>query len=155
MAFYEAVFIARQDLTPAQVETLSGTVSDLIKTNGGSVTKTEQWGLRALAYRMNKNKKGHYVLMNIDAPSAAISEMERNMRINEDVLRYLTVRVDALEEGPSSFLRRRDEEPREGDRGFGNSFGGPRRSGGGDRGGDRGFRPRPPRDASPESGEQA
>src|SRR5688572_7918612 len=77
MPLYESVFIARQDLTPAQVETLSGNVADLIKKEGGKVTKTEQWGLKTLAYRIKKNKKGHYVLMNIESPAAAITEMER------------------------------------------------------------------------------
>jgi small subunit ribosomal protein S6 len=153
MPLYESVFIARQDLSPAQVETLSTTVADLIKTNGGEVKKTEQWGLKNLAYRIRKNKKGHYVLMNIDAPATAIAEMERTMRINEDVLRYLTIRMDELEEGPSAMLRKRDEEPREG--GFGPSsggFGGPRRD---DRGGaGRPLRPRPPRDGA-DQGEQA
>lgn len=150
MPLYESVFIARQDLTPAQVETLSGTVSDLLKTNGATVTKTEQWGLRTLAYRIRKNKKGHYVLMNIDAPAAAIHEMERTMRINEDVLRYLTIRMEELEEGPSAVLRKREEDSREGFDGSG-----PRERGGygdrGDRGGfgsggsGRPMRPRPPR----------
>lgn len=141
MPLYESVFIARQDLTPAQVETLSETVSNLLKTNGGKVTKTEQWGLKSLAYRIRKNKKGHYVLMNIDGPAAAIQEMERTMRINEDVLRYMTIRVDALEEGPSAQIRRRDEEA------AGGFEGGSRPDRGyGDRGtSGRAPRPRPPR----------
>ena len=81
----------------------------MIKENGGDVTKVENWGLRTLAYRIKKNRKGHYVLMNIDAPPAAVAEMERNERINEDVLRLMTIRVDELEEGPSAVLRGRDE----------------------------------------------
>jgi small subunit ribosomal protein S6 len=109
MALYESVFIARQDLSPAQVETLTGDVSTILKKQGAQVTKTEQWGLRTLAYRIKKNKKGHYVLLNIDGPADSIQEMERTMRINEDVLRYMTIRVDALEEGPSAVLRKRDE----------------------------------------------
>jgi small subunit ribosomal protein S6 len=149
MPLYESVFIARQDLTPAQVETLSGTVTDLIKNQGGKVTKTEQWGLKSLAYRIKKNKKGHYVLMNIDGPAAAISEMERTMRINEDVLRYLTIRVDQHEEEPSIMLRKRDEDPREGSGGFGGRGGF-----GGSRDGGRPMRPRGPREESNE-GEQA
>jgi small subunit ribosomal protein S6 len=150
MPLYESVFIARQDLTPAQVETLSGTVSDLIKNNKGKVTKTEQWGLRSLAYRIRKNKKGHYVLMNIDAPAAAIAEMERTMRLNEDVLRYMTIRMDELEEGPSALLRRRDEESREG---FDGGSRGERGGFGGDRGtSGRAYRPRPPRTESSEEG---
>ncbi|MBI3419713.1 MAG: 30S ribosomal protein S6 [Proteobacteria bacterium] len=157
MPLYESVFIARQDLTPAQVESLSGNVSDLIKTQGGKVTKTEQWGLKNLAYRINKNKKGHYVLLNIDAPSDAIAEMERTMRINEDVLRYLTIRVEELEEGPSAMLRKRDDDPREGG-GFGErgGFGGGPRGDRGDRGGSgRPMRPRGPRPEEAVEGEQA
>lgn len=106
MAFYESIFIARQDVTPAQVETLTAQFTDLIKAQGGSVTKTEQWGLRRLAYRINKNRKGHYVLLNVDAPGAAVVELERTMKLNEDVLRFLTIKVEALEEGPSAPLRK-------------------------------------------------
>ncbi len=114
MAFYENVFIARQDISTQQAEALASEFTEIIKANGGSVTKTEHWGLRNLAYRIKKNRKGHYVLLNLDAPAAAIAELERNMRLHEDVLRYLTVRVDALEEGPSAMLqnRGRDERPR-------------------------------------------
>ncbi len=132
MPFYESVFIARQDITAAQVETMSATFADIIRNHGGQVTKTEQWGLRNLAYRIKKNRKGHYVLFNIDGPSAAILELERNLRIHEDVLRYLTVRVDELEAGPSAMLRR--EEGRGGERGErgGDRFDrGPRRDGSG------------------------
>jgi small subunit ribosomal protein S6 len=130
MALYETVFIARQDITSAQAEQLAESFSQLIRDNGGQVPKTEQWGLKTLAYRMNKNRKGHYILFNIDAPPAAVAEMERNMRINEDVLRYLTIRVDALEEGPSAMLQNRDRGERgdRGDRGgFGRGGGRPRR----------------------------
>ena len=115
MAFYETVFIARQDITSAQAETLAETYSQLITDNGGKVTKTEHWGLKTLAFRMNKNRKGHYVLFNIEAPGPAIAELERTMRINEDVLRYLTVRVDELEAGPSAMLQSRSRDDR-GDR---------------------------------------
>ncbi|MGE3769903.1 MAG: 30S ribosomal protein S6 [Bdellovibrionales bacterium] len=109
MPFYESIFIARQDVTPAQVEALTTQFTDLLKANGGKVTKTESWGLRRLAYRVNKNRKGHYVMFNIDAPAPAVQEMERNMKINEDVLRFLTVKVDELEEGPSPMLRKQKE----------------------------------------------
>jgi small subunit ribosomal protein S6 len=151
MPLYESVFIARQDLTPAQVETLSGTVAELITKEGGKVTKTEQWGLKTLAYRIKKNKKGHYVLMNIDSPAAAIAEMERTIRINEDVLRYLTIRMDQLEEEPSVMLRKRDEDSREGAGGFGPRSGGFGSRDRGDRDGGRPMRPRLPSN----EGEQA
>ena len=116
MPFYENVFIARQDISGAQVDALADTFTQLIADGGGEVKKREYWGLRNLAYRMKKNRKGHYMLLNLDAPAAAVVEMERNMRINEDVLRLLTVRVEALEEGPSAMLqsRSRDDRPRGG-----------------------------------------
>jgi small subunit ribosomal protein S6 len=118
MPFYETVFIARQDATAAQVETLTESFAAIIAEQGGKMTKKEYWGLRSLTYRIKKNRKGHYMLLNIDASPAAVKEMERNMRINEDVLRLLTVRVEALEEGPSAMLqsRARDDRPRRGDR---------------------------------------
>ncbi len=118
MPFYETVFIARQDATAAQVEALTEGFAGIIAEQGGKVTKKEYWGLRSLTYRIKKNRKGHYTLLNIDASPAAVKEMERNMRINEDVLRLLTVRVEALEEGPSAMLqsRARDDRPRRGDR---------------------------------------
>ena len=135
MPLYESVFIVRQDVPAAQVETLSAGFAEIVRAQGGQVAKTEQWGLRNLAYRINKNKKGHYVLFNLDAPPAAINELERNLRLHEDVLRCLTVRVEELEAGPSAIMRKdeRSERP------FGDSdrFG--------DRGGDRGDRPRRPR----------
>ena len=120
MPLYEYIFIARQDATAAQVEALTETFSGIIAEQGGKVTKKEYWGLRNLSYRIKKNRKGHYTLLNIDAPPAAVAEMERNMRISEDVLRLLTVRVDALEEGPSAMLQSRSRDdrdrPRRGDR---------------------------------------
>ncbi|MBV9859755.1 MAG: 30S ribosomal protein S6 [Alphaproteobacteria bacterium] len=119
MSLYENVFIARQDITGAQVDALADTFTQLIADNGGEVKKREYWGLRNLTYRMNKNRKGHYVLFNIDAPAAAIAEMERTMRINEDVLRYLTIKVEKLEEGPSPVMQNRgsrDDRPRRSDR---------------------------------------
>ena len=107
MSLYENIFIARQDISGAQVDTLADTFTELVAANGGEVKKREYWGLRNLAYRMRKNRKGHYVLFNIDAPPAAIAELERTMRINEDVIRYLTIRVDALEETPSVIMQSR------------------------------------------------
>src|SRR5260370_16330987 len=113
MPFYENVFIARQDISAAQVEALADTFTGIVAAQGGQVTKREYWGLRNLAYRIKKNRKGHYILFNLDAPPPAVNELERNMRINEDVLRYITVRVEALEEGPSAVMqnRGRGEEP--------------------------------------------
>ncbi|HKR19144.1 MAG TPA: 30S ribosomal protein S6 [Stellaceae bacterium] len=121
MPFYENVFIARQDVSSAQVETLTDTLANLVTEHGGKVTKREYWGLRNLSYRIKKNRKGHYILLNLDAPPAAVNELERNMRINEDVLRYLTVRVEALEEGPSAMMQARsrgEERERERSRRF-------------------------------------
>jgi small subunit ribosomal protein S6 len=151
MSFYESVIIARQDLAATQVETLAEEWAAVIAAQGGQVTKREFWGLRNIAYRMKKNRKGHYVLFNIDGPSVAIKEFERQMSINEDVLRFLTVRVEALEEGPSAVVQsknQRDERPRR-DGGFGGSrdggFGGSREGGfGGSRDGGFGG-PRGPR----------
>ena len=119
MPLYENVFIARQDISGAQVDALADQFTQLIADHGGEVKKRENWGLRNLAYRMNKNRKGHYVLFNVDAPAAAVAELERTMRINEDVLRYLTIRVDALEEGPSPVMLNRgsrEDRPRRSDR---------------------------------------
>lgn len=101
MSLYESVFIARQEISAQQVEALADAYENVIKDNGGSVEKRENWGLRSLAYKIKKNRKGHYVLFNIDAPVDALHEMERQMRLNEDVLRYLTLRVGEIEEGPS------------------------------------------------------
>ena len=136
MALYECVFIARQDVSGTQVEALIETFAQVIVDQGGTVPKKEYWGLKNLAYRMKKNRKGHYALMNIDAPSAAVKEMERTMSINEDIIRVLTIRVDELEEGPSVAMQnkgRAEERPR---RGFGDRPGfGDRGGFGGDRGG--------------------
>ena len=141
MPLYESIFIVRQDVPAAQVETLSTTFADIIRAGGGQVAKIEQWGLRTLAYRIKKNRKGHYVLFNLDAPPSAVTEMERNMRLNEDVLRFLTVSVEELEAGPSAPLRREERS----DKPFGE------RSERSDRG-DRGDRPRrAPRSDSTES----
>lgn len=108
MPLYESVFIARQDISATQVDTLADNFENVISENGGSIAKRENWGLRTMAYKLKKNRKGHYVLFNIDAPAPAVHEMERQMRINEDILRYLTVRVDELEEGPSIIMRNKD-----------------------------------------------
>jgi small subunit ribosomal protein S6 len=122
MAFYESVFIARQDLSAAAAEALNDRFAGVIGENGGTVSKKEYWGLRNLAYKIMKNRKGHYMLLNIDGPAAAIDEMQRQMRINEDILRYLTVKVEALDPNPSAILQSRstrDERPRRGERRFG------------------------------------
>lgn len=115
MPFYETVFIARQDLGTPQVEELTKQFSEIITKAGGKITKTESWGLRNLAYRIKKNRKGHYVLIELDTPADAMIEMERNMRINEDILRYMTVRLDELSKGPSPIIdkSRRDDEDEE------------------------------------------
>ncbi len=125
MSYYESVFIARQDLTAVQVDGLTETFEKIITDMGGSVPKKESWGLRSMAYKIKKNRKGHYVLMNLDAPGDAIKEMERQMHLNEDVLRHLVTRVDELEEGPSAVLRakeRGDDRGRRGDRDGGRGF---------------------------------
>jgi small subunit ribosomal protein S6 len=109
MALYEHIIIVRQDVSSAQVESLTEELSALVSENGGSVEKVEQWGLRNLAYRIKKNRKGHYVLLNLDAPAAAVAELERIERINEDIIRIMTIRVEELEEGPSAMLRSSDE----------------------------------------------
>ena len=114
MALYEHVFLARQDVSTQQVEAISEQYKAVIEGNGGSVKKVENWGLRALAYRVKKNRKAHYVLFNIDAPHAAVAEMERQMSLSEDILRFMTIRVEALEEGPSAMLQKRDRDEREG-----------------------------------------
>src|SRR5947199_9003370 len=107
MPLYENVFIARQDISGAQVDALADGFTQLIAEQGGEVKKREYWGLRNLAYRMKKNRKGHYVLFNIQAPPAAIADLERTMRINEDVLRYLTLRADLLDEGTLPVIQSR------------------------------------------------
>src|SRR5580693_8976868 len=119
MPLYENVFIARQDISGAQVDALADTFTQLVADNGGEVRKREYWGLRNLMYRMRKNRKGHYMLMNLSAPPAAVAELERTMRINEDVIRYLTIRVDELEDGSSVVMQSRgsrDDRQRRGDR---------------------------------------
>ena len=134
MPLYEHVFLARQDASAQQVEELTTQITGVISGLGGKVTKTENWGVRSLTYRMNKNRKAHFVLLNIDGPAAVVAEIERQERINEDVIRYLTVRVEELEEGPSAMMRKADRDRDRDDRGGG--FRGDREGGGfrGDRG---------------------
>ncbi|TLP48909.1 30S ribosomal protein S6 [Cohaesibacter sp. CAU 1516] len=124
MALYEHVFLARQDISQQQVESLVEQYKTLISEAGGTVGKVEFWGLRSIAYRINKNRKAHYVLMNIDAQSDTVAEMERQMRLNEDVMRFMTIRVEEHEEDQSAMMQKRDRDDRRG---------GPR--------GDRGDRP--------------
>ncbi len=130
MPLYEHVFLARQDLAQAQVDALAETATKIVESQQGKVTKVENWGLRNLAYKIAKNRKAHYVLLNIDAPAGTVAELERQTAINEDVIRYMTIRVDEMEGGPSVMMRKNDRDrERRGDRG-------PR----GDRDGDRGPR---------------
>ena len=110
MALYEHVFLARQDLAQAQVDALAETATKIIEDNQGKVTKTETWGLKNLAYKIKRNRKAHFVLLNIDAPTGVIAELERQTAINEDVIRWLTVRVDEHEGGPSVQMRKSDRE---------------------------------------------
>ncbi|AAL42104.1 MULTISPECIES: 30S ribosomal protein S6 [Agrobacterium] len=135
MALYEHIFLARQDISAQQVDALVEQYKGVIESFGGKVGRVENWGLKSLTYRIKKNRKAHYALMDIDAPAAAVHEVERQMRINEDVLRYMTIAVEAHEEGPSAMMQKRDRDDR------------PRRDG--DRP-DRGPRedrgPRPPRE---------
>ena len=140
MPLYEHVYLARQDVSAQQVEELTAQFKGVIEQLGGKVTKVEYWGVKSLTYRMRKNRKAHFTLLNVDAPPAALTEVERQQRINEDVLRYLTVRVDELEEGPSAMMRKVDRDRERDDRG-GGRFGDR-----GDRFGDRGDRPRRDRD---------
>ncbi len=105
MPLYEHTFIARQDLTAQQAQALGDTFSQLIDEQGGAVGKLEYWGLKSLSYRINKNRKGHYLHLHIDAPSSAVDELERNQRLSEDVLRYLTLKVDKLDEAPSVMMQ--------------------------------------------------
>ena len=137
MPLYEHVYLARQDLSTQQVEELTTVLSGVITQNGGKILKTEYWGLKSLSYRISKNRKAHLTLLNVEAPAAALNEVERQERISEDVLRYLTIRVEEHEEGPSAMMRKSDRDDR-GDRG--------------DRGGDRGPR-RPRRDEGDDAGD--
>jgi small subunit ribosomal protein S6 len=156
MALYEHVFLARQDLSQQQVDALVEHYKGIITAAGGSVGRVENWGLKSLTYRINKNRKAYYTLMDITAPSAAVKEVERQQGLSEDVLRFMTVKVEAHEEGVSAMMQKREERSERGERGgFGDrpqrSFGdrdrgdrGPRSFGDRDGGGDRG--PRRPRE---------
>ena len=138
MPLYQHVFLARQDLAQAQVDALAEAATKIIEDNGGKVVKTETWGLRSLAYRIAKNRKAHYVMLDFDAPTPVVAELERQTQINEDVIRYMTLAVDSHEAGPSAMIRRNERSER-GDRDRGDRGGRDR----GDRG-DRGERaPRP------------
>lgn len=116
MALYEHIFLARQDLSQAQVDALAASATEIVEKLDGKVTKTETWGLKNLAYKIDRNRKAHFVLLNIEGPGAVVAELERQTRINEDVIRYLTVRVDEHETGPSVMMRKgdrdRDRKPR-------------------------------------------
>ncbi len=165
MPLYEHVFLARQDVSQQQVEAMTKEFSDVITEGGGKITKTEYWGLKGLAFKIKKSRKAHYSLLNIDAPPAAVTEMERRMGLSTDIIRFMTLRVEELEAEPSVMMRKQDRDER-GDRGGDRGgFRGGDRGGfrGGDRGGDRGgfrggfggggggeggstFRARPPRE---------
>jgi small subunit ribosomal protein S6 len=136
MPNYEHVFLARQDVTSQQVEALTAQYKGVIEANGGSVSKSEYWGVKSLQYRIKKNRKAHFSLLNIVAPPAAVAEMERQMTISEDVVRFITIKVEEHEEGPSAMLRKSDRDDRRDDDrgfGFGGGRGGPGRFGGGER----------------------
>jgi small subunit ribosomal protein S6 len=119
MPLYEHVFLARQDVSAQQVEELTAQLTGVIEQLGGKVAKLEQWGVKSLSYRVRKNRKAHFTFMNVDAPAAALNEIERQERLNEDVLRYLTIRVDEHEEGPSAMMRKSDRDRDRDDRGGG------------------------------------
>lgn len=153
MALYEHVFIARQDVSQQQVEALTEQFSTIIKENGGQIGKSEYWGLRNLAFKVKKNRKGHYQLLNIDAPHAAVAEMERQMGISDDILRFITVRVEEHETEPSAMMQNRGDRGDRGDRGErrgGDRFGD--RGDRGDRGSRFGDRPRRDRDETTTEG---
>ena len=128
MPLYEHVFIARRDISSQQVDSLTESLSEIIKEGGGEVKKTEYWGLRNLAYRIKKNRKGHYVLMNIDTPYPALAEMERVLRLNEDIVRTMTIKVEELEEGPSTVMQQKASRDDRGGRREGGRDGGSRGS---------------------------
>jgi small subunit ribosomal protein S6 len=154
MALYEHIFMSRPDVTAQQVEGLTDQYKTVVESGGGKVTKQEYWGVKSLAYRIRKNRKAHFTLLNLDAPHAAVAEMERQMRLSEDVIRFITVRVDAHEDGPSIMMQKRDER-RERDERFGDRGGG---YGGGrdrDRDRDRERGPRREREAPADSGAAA
>ncbi|HWL31445.1 MAG TPA: 30S ribosomal protein S6 [Xanthobacteraceae bacterium] len=145
MPLYEHVFLARQDVSAQQVEELTAQFKGVIEQAGGTVSKTEYWGVKSLNFRIRKNRKAHFTLMNVNAPAAALMEVERQERINEDVLRYLTIRVEELEEGPSAMMRKADRDRERDERGGGRF---------GDRGDRFGDRP-PRRDRDDDRGERS
>jgi small subunit ribosomal protein S6 len=159
MPLYECVFIARNDVTQQQVETIAEQMTGVLTEGGGEVRKREYWGLRGLAYRIKKNRKGHYMLLGVNAPPAAVQEMERQLRLNEDVLRSLTIRVEAIEEAPSAILAKRSDD-RDRERGFRGPrppgrFSSGRGGGGRDRGDDREeFRARSREEMDPHGGDE-
>ncbi|MBB4859151.1 small subunit ribosomal protein S6 [Novosphingobium chloroacetimidivorans] len=110
MAHYEHVFLARQDLSQSQVDALATTATEIVEANNGKVVKTESWGLKNLAYKIKRNRKAHFVMLNLDADGAAVAELERQTAINEDIIRWVTIRVDEHEEGPSVMMRKSDRE---------------------------------------------
>ncbi|QZD95239.1 30S ribosomal protein S6 [Qipengyuania gelatinilytica] len=110
MALYEHVFLARQDLSQAQVDQLAATATEIVEANEGKVVKTETWGLKNLAYKIDRNRKAHFVMLNIEGPGSVVSELERQTRINEDVIRYMTIRVEEHEEGPSVMMRKNERD---------------------------------------------
>jgi small subunit ribosomal protein S6 len=112
MALYEHVFLARQDLAQAQVDAMAEAATKIVEDHKGKVVKTETWGLRSMAYKIAKNRKAHYVMLEIDAPGDTIAELERQTQINEDIIRYMTVRVDEHEQGPSVMMRKADRDRR-------------------------------------------
>ena len=116
-ALYEHVFLARQDLAQAQVDALAEMATKIIEEGKGKVVKAETWGLRSLAYRIAKNRKAHYVMLEIDAPTGVVAELERQLNINEDIIRFMTVRIDELENGPSAMMRRGERDRARGERG--------------------------------------
>ena len=110
MALYEHVFLARQDLSQAQVDQLAQDATKIIEDNDGKVTRTETWGLKNLAYKIDRNRKAHFVMLNIDGPGTVVQELERQTRVNEDVIRYMTIRVEEFEDGPSVMMRKNDRD---------------------------------------------
>lgn len=112
MPLYEHIFMARQDVTPQQVEAMVDQYKGVIEQNGGSIEKTEMWGVKSLAYRIKKNRKAHFTMFNLNAPAPAVAEMERQMRINEDILRFMTIKVEELETEPSVMMQKRDRDER-------------------------------------------
>jgi small subunit ribosomal protein S6 len=126
MARYEHIYLARQDVTTQQVEAMTEQFKSVIEQGGGSIGKVEYWGVKTLAYRIRKNRKAHFTLFNIEAPASAVAEMERQMGINEDILRFMTLRVEEFEDGPSAMMRKREDSDRDGDRGDRGERRGPR-----------------------------